>query len=87
MGNLFSKTEVPKTVDKAISTEQNLEIDSIKKFIKKILAHEDIENKVYERLLTMLVESINDTKIELEDHIIYITITPKIKQEEYVVNY
>ena len=39
MGNFFFKNDMPTqmpvlTVDKSVSTEQNLEIDSIKKFVK-----------------------------------------------------
>ena len=92
MGNFFFKNDMPTqmpalTVDKSVSTEQNLEIDSIKKFVRKILTHEDIENKVYERLVTMLIESIENTKIELEDYIINISVTSKKPIDEFVVKY
>lgn len=76
MGNIFTKQERPK-LKQAISIEQNLELESIRSFVQKIVLDEYIQERIEKNLL----ESINDLKIETKHYVLSLKIKSQHRKE------
>lgn len=77
MGNIITKKDKP-ILKQAISLEQNLELESIRSFVQKIVLDEYIQERIEKNLL----ESINDLKIETKHYVLSL----KIKSQRHMEN-
>ena len=59
------------SVEKAITSEQNLEIDSIKQLVLKSLDSEIVEgSKIYENIIDLLASTLNESTFETDNYIV-----------------